>query len=50
MKDKDRIEKFNIEVRDLKCNEQLKCEHKPKSYIRKYTSCSKCGMALQMKQ
>ena len=30
-------------------SEQLKCDHEPKSYDKKHTSCKKCGNILQMK-
>ncbi len=30
-------------------SEQLKCDHQPKRYDKKHTSCEKCGMILQMK-
>lgn len=30
-------------------SEQLKCDHQPKKYNKKHTSCKKCGKILQMK-
>lgn len=30
-------------------SEQLKCDHQPKRYDKKHTSCKKCGSILQMK-
>ena len=30
-------------------SEQLKCDHQPKRYDKKHTSCEKCGKFLQMK-
>lgn len=30
-------------------SEQLKCDHQPKSFDKKHTSCKKCGEILQMK-
>ena len=30
-------------------SEQLKCDHQPKRYDKKHTSCKKCGKVLQMK-
>jgi len=30
-------------------SEQLKCDHQPKRYDKKHTSCEKCGKILQMK-
>ena len=31
------------------CCEELKCDHEPRNPNKKYTSCKKCGMHLQMK-
>jgi hypothetical protein len=30
-------------------SEQLKCDHQPKRYDKKHTSCKKCGKILQIK-
>ena len=30
-------------------SEQLKCDHQPKRYDKKHTSCKKCSSILQMK-
>ena len=30
-------------------SEQLKCDHQPKRYDKKHTSCKKCGSIFQMK-
>ena len=39
-----------ISLKLFEVSEKVPCEHEPKHWDNKYSSCKKCGMMLQMKQ
>ncbi|MCP4179616.1 MAG: hypothetical protein GY756_17800 [bacterium] len=46
---RDCIKELEQAINHTHCCEELKCDHEPRNPNKKYTSCKKCGMHLQMK-